>query len=215
MKFPSGRHNGYATFLETLGPTEDYRRPHTKFEVYCEEKGPLSRTISKMYALLSAPPEDFIMPGLRKWERDLDQTFTPSQRQNIIYLSIKSLRCTKTQELNYKLLTRWYYTPQTLNNIFPATSDRCWRGCEEQGTLLHIFCLCPIIRQFCQEIQRIINKRTEYQIPDDLAFFLLQYSQIPLKKYKNSVLSHLVNAAKSCIASCWKDPRPPHLHVAQ
>lgn len=77
-------------YLDTLWPLESYQHPCTKFELYCEEKEPLFRTISRMYAMLISPPDDFIMPSLSKWERELNKIFTLAQHQNIIHLALKS-----------------------------------------------------------------------------------------------------------------------------
>ena len=169
--------------------------------------------VAKMYTLLTAPPDDFRMSSLVKWERDLGETFSPIQSQNIINLALKSSRCTKIQELNYKILTRWYYTPARLNIFFPEMSDRCWRGCGEKGTMLHTFWGCPIIRQFWETVRRITQEFTEYQIPDDPSFFLLHHTEIPPVGYMGSMICHLINAAKSCIATKWKDSMAPPISM--
>lgn len=64
------------------------------------------------------------------------------------------------------------------------------------------------VRQFWQEVQRITQTFTEYQIPDDPTFFCYSDRKFQLKD-RNSVLCHLGNAAKSCIPMCWKDPKVP------
>lgn len=94
--------------------------------------------------------------------------------------------CTKTQESNYKILTRWYYTPQLLHKCFPNTSDRCWRCQEGRGTLLHIFWACPLLKQFWTIVRTFTQKFTDHQIPDDPAFFLLLDTTIPVQRYQNS-----------------------------
>lgn len=42
-------------------------------------------------------------------------------------------------------------------------------------------------------------------------FFLLDHTEIPIDIYKRSVVRHLVNAARACILSCWRQPGPPTL----
>lgn len=50
----------------------------------------------------------------------------------------------------------------------------------------------------------------EYKMPDDPGFFSLHVSTIPTKKIiKKSIVSHLLNAVKSCIPLHWKRQLPP------
>lgn len=41
-------------------------------------------------------------------------------------------------------------------------------------------------------------------IPEDPAFFLLHASDIPEKVYKESIIRHLLDAAKECVPLTWK-----------
>ena len=126
-------------FLYTLKSPERFRRQLIIFEEYCTKEGTLTQTLSKMYTLLISPLEQLNLSWIEKWEREMDCKFTTSQRQNMIDLSLKSSICTKNQEINYKVLPRWYYTPQRLHTFYPEISDRCWRCMEERGTMFHIF----------------------------------------------------------------------------
>ena len=151
------------------------------------------------------------MPGINKWERDLGRKFSLTQRKHIICLALNSSVSTRIQESNYKLLNQWYYTPVKMHKFSIENSEYCWRCGLEQGTLLHIFWSCVKIRKYWLEVQRISQKFTEIQLPDDPAFFLLHSSQIPVRAYKKSVLCHLINAAKSGITLQWRDTRPPSI----
>ena len=53
------------------------------------------------------------------------------------------------------------------------------------------------------------QKCTEYKIPGDPAFLMLHVSTISAKLYKNSIVRHLLNAAKSCVPHHWKKQSPP------
>lgn len=55
---------------------------------------------------------------------------------------------------------------------------------------------------------RLSKNVQDYEVPRDLAFFLLHVSNISAKIYKRSIICHL-NAAKSCIPLTWKRPQPP------
>lgn len=107
-------------------------------------------------------------------------------------------------EANFKIFSQWYRTLVLLHRYFPNTSDRCWCCREEHETLLHIFWSCSRIEGYWREVWRIIKKFSDCEIPEDPTFFLLHNSKIPVKTFKNSILCHLLNAAKSSIPLTWR-----------
>lgn len=135
-------------FLHSIPNPQDFSRQLTTFEDLCSETGPISHMLSQTYTLLNTPPEQPQLHCISSWEADLDLTFSTAQKQRIIHFALKSSLCTKTQEMNFKLLTRWYLTPSRLHKCFPSSSDRCWRCGEEEGSLLHISWSCPRLQNF-------------------------------------------------------------------
>lgn len=160
-------------FLKTLPPPENFDRTLTTYEIYCSGEGVLPHTLSATYQLLITSPENYQIPTLRTWERDMQCNFTSRQKQNILYFTFKSSICTKMQETNYKLVTRWYNTPDKLQKIFPSSSGICWRCGEEQGMIIHVFWTCRRLEQFWKSIQQTIQKFTERQVVADPGLFLL------------------------------------------
>lgn len=133
-------------FLHSLPDPQDFAREQTPFESLCAEDTPLAHILSQTYSMLISPTTPPQLHCLASWEKDLHCTFSPTQRQQIISLSLKSSLCTKLQETNFKLLTRWYLTPSRLKKCFPSTSGQCWRCMEGEGTLIHIFWSCPKLK---------------------------------------------------------------------
>lgn len=200
-------------FLQTIPNPQSYTRPLTTFEDICSDTEPIKQILSQMYTLLNTPAQTPDLPCITKWEKDLLCTFTAVQKQNMIVLSLKSSICTKIQETNFKILTRWYLTPSRLHSMFTESSKYCWRCQREVGTILHVFWSCPHSTNFWTAVRSISQKFTEFQIPNGPAFFLLHVSSIPLKAYKKSILRHLTNAAKSCIPTLWKQQAPPTISL--
>lgn len=116
-------------------------------------------------------------------------------------------------ENHFKLLMRWYHASALLHKFFPTTTDHFWRCQEGQRTFLHIFWSCPKLEYFWKEVQRIVQTFTDYEVPDDLAFFLLYISVIPAKIYKWTIIRHLLNTAKSSIPFRCIRPQPPTINV--
>lgn len=196
-------------FLMSIPNPQRFNNPLTTFEELCATEDTLPKVLSLMYSLLISPAEDMTLNFISKWEKDLDRTFTSAQVQRIIMFTSKSSICTKMQETNYKLLTRWYLTQHALHIRYPETSEICWRCLRHRGTILHVFWSCPKLTFFWAKIREIIQKFTEYRIPNDLAFFLLHVSTMSAKLYKTSIVHHLLNAAKACIPLYWKSQTPP------
>lgn len=114
-------------------------------------------------------------------------------------------------EVNYKLLTRWHYTPVVLHKSFPQASPLCWRGCGEQATHTHIWWFCPLIRPYWLNILYWAKEIQGYEIPNDPWIVLLHCTGEPVGTYKKSITPHLLNAAKALIPQYWKQLTIPTL----
>lgn len=139
-------------FLHTMEPPPANDQPLTILEELCADEGVLPHTLSLTYKLLITPPADSAPPGLLKWESELDRQFVISTRNQILRFTHKSSICAKTQETNYKIISRWYRTLVVLHKLYPTTSDQCWRCQSNKGTLLHIFWTCPKLTHFWQTV---------------------------------------------------------------
>lgn len=105
-------------------------------------------------------------------------------------------------ELNYKCLARWYITPDKAHKCQIETSQFCWRGCKEIGTMAHIWWLCPEIKKYWGgEIRQIIREITNIEVPDDPWGCLFHGIRTPTRQYMRTLLPQLLNAAKRIIPS--------------
>lgn len=141
--------------------------------------------------------------------KDVDVTLSEEQWGYIVYFAHYSSMASKYQELCYKILTWWYRVPSLLNKIYPERTNTCWRCGEAEGNMLHIFWSCGKLGEFWSKVRDIIGQLTDYDLGADPARYLLHLSDFSKHKYRNSMIVHLLNAAKGCVLALWKQESPP------
>lgn len=151
---------------------------------------------------------EHIQKAREQWSKELGVDLTDKQWQNACILAHKCSLSTRTQETAYKLLTRWYATPDKIHKWYLQSSELCWRCQSDRGTLLHIWWTCPMIAQYWSGVNAIIKHLTETSWRLDAACCLL-VTTFPTQWYRNS--KHLLNAAKSLVPLFWKSTNIPSI----
>lgn len=117
------------------------------------------------------------------WEEDTGRTWTTTEWYRASTRSFKGIFNISLIEASLKVLTRWYYVPSRLVLIYPGTSPLCFRGCELEGTMLHIWWTCPCIRTFWQKIFRTVSSLTNKTVSPNPDIALLDHSIPNLHKH--------------------------------
>ena len=91
--------------------------------------------------------------------------------------------------------------------IKKSTNNKCWRGCEEKGTLLHCWWECKLVQPLWRTLWRFL-KKLQIDLPYDPAILLLGiYTEEA--RIERDTCTPMCIAALFIIARTWKQPRCP------
>ena len=76
--------------------------------------------------------------AIMKWAEDMRRNLT---KEDIHIASKRMRKCSASlaiREIQIKTTMRYHLTPVRMGKINKAGNYKCWRGCGERGTLLHL-----------------------------------------------------------------------------
>lgn len=133
-----------------------------------------------------------------------------SMRADVIFLQ-ETHFCSQAVPKLYKIQSRWYRTPALLHKFKHTIPDACWRCQEDCSTLIHIWWSCPLIQTLWKEVHQLTSRITSYEIAFTPVQFLLHHSSTRQNSFHQSLMMHLINAAKQCVPIHWKSQNVPSI----
>lgn len=98
----------------------------------------LEQSTSNIYKILMEETEPKYPLYLGKWEEEIGALRDEEHGMKILSPACFASSDVKTTEMCYKLLTRWYVTPQRAQKLSADAPPTCWRGCDALGTFAQL-----------------------------------------------------------------------------
>ncbi len=199
-------------------PNRNSLKEPTPLEQYLskiQEGNHTQRTITNLYTILTSMTKDNTCHVKEKWDRELHQEISEEGWIKICAQIHTVTNSNSWREFQWKIVNRFFRTPETMAKMNSNQKSTCWRGCGETiANYSHIFWQCPLLDNFWKSIFAIVNKALQIELPrDPLIAILGMKPEVILNRKMMYILQIVLIAAKKAITLRWlKQALPPMMN---
>lgn len=175
----------------------------------------VGKVISKLYSTFLLMIPNNTIQTKEKWEAEMNADISLDTWTEICREAHQMTNGNIWRELRWKVIMRYFRTPQITAKWVLASSDKCWRNCGPQsGNHTHIFWSCPKLSTFWKEVLDALREVFHQNIPNDPRVVLL--GSIPEGfegRAKIYLLQILLGAAIKCLTIRWLKLERPKYNI--